>query len=258
MRTKRIALHPATGAQATMAGGTAVPTGTYPFVVALIGYGIHSARCGGTLVAQGWVLTAAHCQSGRVIAHRTDLSKWFHIEEIHRDIYNVERRCVFPGFEEETLRNDLALLKLDRSSRSDSIVDLARSTRWETFQPPLTIVGWGRDQHGMFPPKLQAGTVRWQELLPCSSKYAASGNHFAFDDLTFCTRPDPADADEGDSGGPVLIDQPDGPQQVGVISLARGHTLPDRHIKLTREFLAWKDAILKGDKATIAKSCNDG
>ena len=115
-------------------GGTEVdPPGRYPFIVALVFAAEPDTYwgqfCAGTLIDRWWVLTAGHCVGFAeannpseldVVVGRHDLRNGTDGERIGvADIY------LHPGYDNQTLANDLALLRLERAATAGTPVDLA-------------------------------------------------------------------------------------------------------------------------------------
>src|SRR3712207_769597 len=99
--------------EAQVVGGTAVPDGKYPFVASVQGR-MDGFRylCGGSLIDQDSVLTAAHCAKGvrastmKVTVGRTVLSSDQGQER------RVSRIFVHPRYNANTNARDAAVLKL--------------------------------------------------------------------------------------------------------------------------------------------------
>ena len=105
-------------------GGTAVPDGKYPFVAFVMLYrnGKPSASCGGSLIDQDSVLTAAHCllntTGALVVVGRTDLSKKDRGQEIGASRPFIHPRYNGGGY-------DAGVLKLRRPVKGIKPIKLA-------------------------------------------------------------------------------------------------------------------------------------
>ena len=138
-------------------GGTAVPNGNYPFMVALLekrirgGGAFQQQFCGGTLIDKDSVLTAAHClyRQGvydrgvklQVVVGRTALS------QNQGQLRSVPRphRFIHPRYKPFLASYDAAVLKLNRPVRGIKPIKLA-TARQNNLEKPghiLRTAGWG-------------------------------------------------------------------------------------------------------------------
>uniref|UniRef100_A0A182LYL5 Peptidase S1 domain-containing protein n=1 Tax=Anopheles culicifacies TaxID=139723 RepID=A0A182LYL5_9DIPT len=101
--------------QNLIVGGTAARYGEFPHMARLAmpnENGQMTFRCGGTLISEQWVMTAAHCLESQTIVVR--------LGELKEDDYEygdpVDERVVqivkHPNYKPRTVYNDIALLKL--------------------------------------------------------------------------------------------------------------------------------------------------
>jgi len=193
-----------------------------------------TALCGGSLIEQGWVVTAAHCVT-------FDEKPQFAIKSVGidgrtgGDVFGVDKVIVYPNYKAETQRGDIALLKLkDRSSISDSsLAILATPTSEHALAPPETcaaVAGWGLTREELPGGVLQTPVAQRPLLdadLPivgykeCSQfwdnpKYGAS----PIDPTSqVCAGVGGSDSCNGDSGGPLITRAgPNGFLLVGIVS----------------------------------------
>ncbi|KAF3826245.1 hypothetical protein GH733_006359, partial [Mirounga leonina] len=138
-------------------GGTTAQTGAWPWVVSLQ---IQSGKilahiCGGSLVKNKWVLTAAHCTKDirdplmwRVVIG-TNSIKGHHP---HSKKMKVKAIIIHPDFNLETYVNDIALFHLKKAVRyTDYIQPICLP--FDVFQKldqntKCFISGWGRTEEG--------------------------------------------------------------------------------------------------------------
>jgi secreted trypsin-like serine protease len=125
-------------------GGTAVPNGKYPFVAFVMLYrnGEPYASCGGSLIDQDSVLTAAHCLKNTtgavVVIGRTDLRNKNRGQEI-----GASRPFIHPHYNGSGY--DAGVLKLKRAVKGIKPIKLAtaKQNNLETPGRKLTVAGWG-------------------------------------------------------------------------------------------------------------------
>jgi secreted trypsin-like serine protease len=127
-------------------GGTAVPNGKYPFVafVKLYRNGKPYAKCGGSLIDQDSVLTAAHCLENTtgavVVVGRTDLLR----KKNRGQEIGASRPFIHPRYNGSG-GYDAGVLKLRRPAKGIKPIKLAtaKQNNLETPGRKLTVAGWG-------------------------------------------------------------------------------------------------------------------
>ena len=136
--------------QPSVVGGTDVPNGKYPFVVALLDkrYGSTAYRsqfCGASLIDRDTVLTAAHCVKGNVASNLRATVGRTYLDSTQGQVRNILRINIHPSYNASTQANDVAVLKLSSAVTGIAPVRLPATTdnSFETTGRSLTVAGWG-------------------------------------------------------------------------------------------------------------------
>ncbi|KAJ7993059.1 hypothetical protein DPEC_G00268510 [Dallia pectoralis] len=179
-------------------GGREAAPNSRPYMASLQSQGRH--QCGGVLVREDYVLTAAHCDGKyRVVLGAHNLA----LDENSQQLFEVDRYIPHPGFN-EILENDIMLLKLKGRATLNAAVQLIPlMNRKMVVGTVCTTAGWGAlDDDDTLPDKLQEvnATVllpsdcsrRWRGVKISRGMLCATGPS-AFQG--FCS---------GDSGGPLV------------------------------------------------------
>ncbi|XP_056018072.1 atrial natriuretic peptide-converting enzyme-like isoform X2 [Ostrea edulis] len=196
--------------------GDQVKPGTWPSQVGL--YGGRNMRyfCGGSILNQNWIVTAAHCLGGKSTIDDLTIV----VGNTRRFAYNKYRQLktasslyVHEGYSSETMRNDIALIKLASPVYfNDYVRPMCLPVNTSAVGTRCFAVGWGKASEKAvdYEPVLrQVGldVASWQG---CKHAIATSGIPSPYElskDMLCAGGSRGHDSCQGDSGGPLLCHQ---------------------------------------------------
>ncbi|XP_071098341.1 chymotrypsin-like protease CTRL-1 [Haliotis cracherodii] len=131
-------------------GGTVAAPGEFPWQVSLRVYEAHKDHeCGGILISDKWILTAAHCfqDDKNPFAWNAILGEYDRaVVDGHEKIVKLETLIVHSGFNTTTNTNDIAMLKIATQTQAYTkyIRPVCLPSKNETFDGMYcTATGWG-------------------------------------------------------------------------------------------------------------------
>ncbi|CAH6791479.1 transmembrane protease serine 12 [Phodopus roborovskii] len=237
--TKDCGIAPLKGAMegSRIIGGTRAAVGAWPWLVSLQvqdgNFLVHI--CGGALVRDRWVLTAAHCTKEasdpfkwRAVIGTNDLSrKGTHIRNIR-----VVAIIVQPDFILETFVNDIALFRLRKAVRYNDYIQpicLPFGVFQKLDQNTTCFVsGWGRTkEEGNGTNLLQEAKVHFISREICNSEQS----YGMIPNTSFCAGHENGTFDtcRGDSGGPLMCYLPEHKRYFVMGITSYGHGCGRRH-----------------------------
>jgi len=178
--------------------------------------------CGGVLIADNVILTAAHCygafSSQAGIGKHSVTAKSSEYESI-----GVLKEIQHPEYDGgPSLDNDFMLVILEERSNIEPVC-MADTSTVLNVGDELTVMGFGTTETGLPSPKLKEAKVDYLTNERCRSLYY---NYFLISENMMCAQSeDSQDACQGDSGGPLIMKGGDGDKSdvlVGIVSWGVG------------------------------------
>ncbi|CAF4836578.1 unnamed protein product [Pieris macdunnoughi] len=204
-------------------GGEDAAEGSAPFIASLRRIRHVQGRtetmhfCGGTILTQKWILSAAHC-TYRVPAHSIQVRVGTNKRTSGGNSYDVVSIVIHENYTANTSKNDISLLKIFGSIKFDTNIQpikLPTSNIGPGVMCKLT--GWGKIDSQAVPENLQVVyniiTISVEE---CNRRLANVTEKFLpIIDKQLCTiTKEGKGSGQGDSGGPLISDG----VQVGIVS----------------------------------------
>jgi len=209
-------------------GGRRADYGKWPWQVLVresTWFGIFSKnKCGGVLISDRHVLTAAHCQPGflgslLVVLGDFDLTA---TSEPNTPVErNVKRVVIHRDYVERTFENDLAILELESPVEFQPYIVpicLPKAAEGDFSNQKAIVTGWGKlSHHGVTPGVLFEVDVPIMTNTECHNMFKKAGHVKRILDSFICAGyPEgKKDSCEGDSGGPLMFERDDGRWTLG-------------------------------------------
>jgi secreted trypsin-like serine protease len=207
--------------------------------------------CGGTLLNEEYVLTAAHCIGSEDPSEITITAGMHNMEldentETTRQVRQAQNVTVHPDYNEDTIKNDLALVRLDRP------VDFNENVQPACLPGPdpkpdseVVLIGWGvTSTGGELSPVLKQTEVQVVDHCDKIWEGVDDSTQLCFKDKTLTSA-----SCQGDSGGPALQEH-DGQWVVEGVTIYGHrtceiikHGLPDVYTRVSA-FLPWIHSII--------------
>ena len=199
----------------------ACPNCKYDFMVSLQSDGWWGGHfCGGSLVREDWVVTAAHCVQGD---SPSSIDVVIGLHNVNgttgQQTRNVSEIIIHPQYSGNSLNNDYALLRLSSPITDFEPIQLATSDDHDNEPVISTTMGWGATS---------SGGSSSSTLLEVDVPIDDSCGNYSNSDITnnmVCAGDSNGGEDscQGDSGGPLIMTNSNGEYElIGIVSWGYG------------------------------------
>ncbi len=219
-------------AQARIVNGTAATEGSWPFIVSLRHRSDNGHFCGGSVIADNLILTAAHCVTNPGTTQKVAagslyvVAKQTRLDQTTGETLQVAQVVINPAYVPASFAGDAALLVLKGRTTAPAIAladdafeaSAVKANAWDWT------AGWGStmpnvptagNEGARWPNQLMATALRISTPAACNARY---GVEF-FTSWNLCVGREDSTFCNGDSGGPHVVQATDGTwRQIGITS----------------------------------------
>ncbi|KAM8962456.1 serine protease 33-like [Pelodytes ibericus] len=222
-------------------GGTDALEGAWPWQISLRYQGSHV--CGGSLISNQWVLTAAHCfgYSLKPSSYKVYVGVYKIFQPSrNEESFNVQQVILDSAYSGTGSDGDIALIKLSSTVTFNNFIQPVCLTSAATlFQPGMEcwVTGWGNVQYGAslpYPETLQEVKIELISRETCIKMYHINSMlpptvpMIQEDQICAGYKSGKKDSCQGDSGGPLVCNLQGVWYQVGLVSWGDECALPNR------------------------------
>merc|ERR1719474_2612723 len=201
-------------------GGAEADINEWPWIISMTFPDGVNHKCGGTLVASEWIVTAAHClYDDEGLTVETKVEDIYIVfgehdnsmegeEILPRKVLKISKYIKHPTYNTITSDADIALLKLAEKVDLNTYTPACMANTGDDFVGKTAwVYGWGALSYGTqdYPDKLQELSVKIVSQEVCQAAHVDLG--WTITDGMLCAGGVTGqDSCQGDSGGPLTLD----------------------------------------------------
>lgn len=206
---------------ARISRGSTAKKGISPWIAMLSYAASNSPFCGGSLIGDKWIITAAHClhhepEEENTLLTQADLfplSSFNIILGKHRtsktddteQVLQAKNLILHPKYNSSTFQNDLALLELSsKASLNDYVMPVCLPEAEVQPDDFVVVSGWGKQFLKRLPEALMEIEIPVVAYDVCKASYMKIKRALTEDMICAGLREGGQDACSGDSGGPMV------------------------------------------------------